>query len=365
MSRISNAHTVSIAAAPTSALGQLAASMSSNTWAQLTGISNQNATLGDSGGATSSKIPYCNSMPWNPVAKRIEVTGQDHGTSSSGPQLKYYHDTTNTWQLIPDNPTGMTHGYNHSAIDNLTGDHYHAAYYNGGSAFLNVRRKLNGSDTTWTLLPVITRAGLEYAGIAIGACWWSGTLSLSGAGTSGNLLVFSPEGAVGYSDRGNVSCYNPTTNAWFYNNGTGRAPGSASNSYHAVAAYSTVKNVAVYGGGNSNTTKLWKFSSTGVVTAMTSAPVPVGASELGQGRFCEEPVSGNFLAYYNGQLWELNPDGTGTWTQLTNPPAAIPGPSPSATAPGRCVITPVTDYGVVVVTTQISLSSGRMDVYKR
>jgi hypothetical protein len=363
MSRYSNVHSVQIVSDVTE-LEALANSMSPNSWAQFTSAIDQNLILRDPSGNTGSKLPYCNSMPWNPIEKRIEVSGQDHGSGSAGPQLKYFTASNSTWTLAGSIPGGA-HGYNHSAVDVLTGDHYHVAYYNGGGNLINVRRKLHDSDTTWTLLPAVNRVGLEYAGIAVGACWWSGTLNLSGAGSAGNLFVYSPEGASTGSNRGNIAIFNPTSNSWFYNNGTGMAPGASPACYHTVAAYSTVKNVAVYGGGNNNTTRLWKFDASGNVTAMPTAPVPVGSHEIGQGRFCEEPVSGNFLAYYNGQLWRLNPDSTGSWTQLANPPSAItPGPNGSSAIQGKCLMCPIHEYGVVVVVTQTSQTNGLMHLYK-
>src|SRR5512138_2356694 len=53
------------------ALGNLASSMAPGTWAQLN-VPTQDAVLGV-GNVTGSMLPYCNSMPWNPFSKVIEI----------------------------------------------------------------------------------------------------------------------------------------------------------------------------------------------------------------------------------------------------------------------------------------------------
>ena len=71
---------MTISAPGTSALATLAASMPAGSWAQLE-VSNQNAILGV-GNQSGSMIHYCNSMPWNPIRKGIEIIAMDHGTGT-------------------------------------------------------------------------------------------------------------------------------------------------------------------------------------------------------------------------------------------------------------------------------------------
>ena len=61
---------------------------------------------------------------------------------------------------------------------------------------------------------------------------------------------------------------------------------------------------------------------------MPDAPFNVGVNS-GM-NLVSDHVSGNFLAFGFGQLWELNAGGDGKWTQMTGsraPPAAILDPT--------------------------------------
>jgi hypothetical protein len=128
--------------------------------------------------------------------------------------------------------------------------------------------------------------------------------------------------------------------------------------------YSSGKNVAVYGGGNVAPNKLWRLNSDGSFTVMTD--VPAGkAVGIQNGLLVNEPVSGNFLVLSAGQLWELNPSGSGTWTQQTGsrtPPngVGIPGPS----NPQAVIVSAIPDYGVVAYITQPGQTGATFFLYK-
>ena len=127
-------------------------------------------------------------------------------------------------------------------------------------------------------------------------------------------------------------------------------------------AYSAARNVAVYGGGNDNPRKVWRLNADRSFTPMPDAPT---GCTLGvqQGVLCEDPVTGNFLVLSQGNLFELNPTGSGSWTKLSGsrvPPSAVGNP----TAPDGVICTPIPQYGVVAYITQTSQVGGTFFLYK-
>ena len=194
--------------------------------------------------------------------------------------------------------------------------------------------------------------------VAIGTTWWSG--AFIGGGSQGQFMIFNSGNALGNANDGQILAYNPLTNTWFYNQ-VGRAPNYGSGStYHSLIEYSSIKNVAVYGGGNVAPDRLWRLSSNGSVLALPNVPAGTAVG-IQQGVFVDEPVTGNFLLLSAGQLWELNPDGAGTWTQKASPPAGVNIPGPSTLAP---VASSIPDYGVVAFITQPSSNGGTFYLYK-
>ena len=177
-------------------------------------------------------------------------------------------------------------------------------------------------------------------------------------------MLFNSGNGTGEASDGQILAYNPLTNTWFYNQ-EGKAPFFGSSStYHSVIEYSPQKNVAVYGGGNAAPNKLWRLSSDGSVLAMPG--VPAGkAVGIERGLLVNEPVTGNFLLLSAGELWELDPSGSGTWTQQTGtrtPPngVGIPGP----TNPEAVIASSISDYGVVVFITQLTQVGATFFLYK-
>jgi hypothetical protein len=328
--------------------------MAPGTWAQLN-VSNQNAILGV-GGVSGTMLHFCNSMPWNPQSKVIEIIGMDHNY----PSLRHvrYDVATNTFILVADNAGLATgHGYDHNTVNPFTGDLYHRLY-SGFTGTIQSRRKvLNGSS--FTALPNVSAADQ----VAIGATWWSGPFV--GGGAQGSFMIFNSGNAQGNSNDGQILAYNPLTNTWFYNQ-EGKAPFYGSGStYHSLIEYSPNKNVAVYGGGNVASNRLWRISSDGSVLAMPNVPAGKGVG-VQQGLLVNEPVTGNFLVLSAGELWELNPNGSGTWAQQTGtrtPPngVGIPGPAPQDDA---VIASSISDYGVVVFITQPNQNGATFFIYK-
>ena len=351
---LSTPTTMTVIAPGTPALGPLAASMAPGTWAQLT-VSNQNAVLADTG-ASGTPLHYCNSMPWNPVSKCIEiVAGDHHGATPSMRHLRYL-DATNGFSEPQASPVvpGIGHGYDHNTVNPTTGDLYHRLYNSQ-----SVARKALGASS-FSNIPDWNAGG--WIQVAIGSCWWSG--SFAGGGAQGSLIIFNSGNAVNAPTDGQITAYNPLTNAWFFNQSS-MAPNYGSGStYHSVIEYSSVKNVAVYGGGNAAPNKLWRLNSDRTFTVMPD--VPTGkAVGMQRGIICADPITGNFLLLSAGELWELNPSGSGTWTRQTGtrvPPAGVGIPGPTNPQPVIC--SSIDDYGVVAYITQPSQTGGTFFLYK-
>jgi hypothetical protein len=315
--------------------------MAPGTWAQLT-VSNQNAVLGV-GNVSGSAIGYCSTMPWNPHSKVIEIIGSDH--NGGNPRHARYVVATNSFVLVDAN-TGLPgfHGYDHQAVNPYTGDLYSKLYGSPGPS--EVRKKVYGGSSF-----VDIPDGPSYQTVANGAAWWSG--SFSGAGAQGALMAY-----ITGDTNGRVVAYNPLTDTWFFSQTMG-----GGGTYHTVMEYSAVKNVAVFGGGNDQSRKLWRLNSNGTFTAMPDAPagLDIGMNTNG-GILVDEPVTGNFLLLSGGQLWELNPSGSGTWTQQTGartPPGGVGRPGSVAV-----IASSIPDYGVVAFITQPSNSGATFYIYK-
>lgn len=124
----------------------------------------------------------------------------------------------------------------------------------------------------------------------------------------GALTLYSPIS-------GAIHCWDPLSGLW---TSLGNMVPGQNGAYHVVSAYSAKKNCLVAGAGNggSNLSSLiYRMNSDRTTTRMPDAPRPVGIYH-GM-NLVSDHTSGNFLCLGFGQLWELNPDGAGTWKQLT------------------------------------------------
>lgn len=355
-SLLSTSTAITIKAPGTSALAVLATSMAPGSWAKLTPANDQNPVLGV-GSVSGTMLHYCNSMPWNPVSKAIEIIAEDHNYGSQ--RHVRYVESTNQFLLVANDAglgNGPAHGYDHNAVNPYTGDLYHRLF-SGFSGQISVRKKALGA-LGFTSIPSVPAADQ----VAVGACWWSG--SFVGAGGQGCFLIFNSGNATGTAKDGHIAAYDPLTSKWFYSQ-EGKAPFYGSGStYHSLIEYSAKKNVAVFGGGNAAPNKLWRLNSDGSSLAMPNVPSGKGVG-IQQGLLIDEPVTGNFLLLSAGQLWELNPSGSGTWTQLTGtrvPPSGVGIPGPSN--PQAVICSSIADYGVVAFITQPNQNGGTLFLYK-
>ena len=325
--------------------------MTPGTWAQLT-VLNEDATLGV-GNVSGTMIHFSNSMPWNPFTKVIEIIGMDHNWPAGLRHVRF-DVVSNSFIFIEDgiDGTSIAHGYDHNTLNPYTGDIYHRVY-SGFTGTISSKLERLGV-IGFTSLPDVSAAEQ----VAIGTTWWSG--NFIGAGAQGAFMIFNSGNAVGSPNDGQILAYDPVQNTWFFNK-AGMAPNYGSGStYHSVMEYSAIKNVAVYGGGNVAPNKLWRLNADGSFTVMPNTPGVTGAG-IQRGNLVTEPVTGNFLLLSSGQLWELNPSGAGTWTQLASPPAGVGDPA----FPTAVISSSISDYGVVAYITQPRQTSGTFYLYKR
>jgi hypothetical protein len=322
--------------------------MAPGTWARLA-VSNQDSILGV-GNVSGTMIHYSNSMPWNPFSKVIEIIGSDHGYGRT--RHVRYDVASNEFVLVSDDAgIGATHGYDHEAVNPYTGDLY-TRLYSGFTGKISARKKILGG-AGFVDIPSVSAPDQ----VAIGATWWSG--SFVRGGTQGLFMIFNSGNALGNDNDGQILGYDPLKNSWSFRRESMAPKYGGGSTYHSVMEYSPVKNVAVYGGGNVAPSKLWRMSADGSVLAMPGVPAGKGVG-IQRGLLVADPVTGNFLMLSGKELWELNPDGAGTWAKLAPPPGAVGDPG----APTAVITSSIPDYGVVAYITQPSRNGGTFYLYK-
>lgn len=357
-----------------SVLAQIAGAMPNRSWVYLDGstqfgvactvptckISGSTVTMeqffGNSGGNTGGNLPYATKGSWNPIAKRIEIVGRDHGSGAYGNYSYYDESGTNahTWQrFLGDlNDGNFTHNFDCQTTNPYTGEVYFHPYNNA-----QVWKWASGTSllghTTVSTVP-------NHSNIIEPLEWWTGTQVSAGA--HGLLL------AMAFSGNVYVSAYDPLLGSWVW---TRQLPSISNANYNGFIAYSSVKNVAIMGVGNNDRYGIWKLDSAATVTKYAaSAPIPLGVAAA---QAVADPVTGKFIFNsYNG-FYEFNPDGAGTWTQITGmgyqgstinvqPSTVNKNNLDNLGTPGICLV-PIPEYGVIAFVST-SNSVGRMHLYK-
>lgn len=357
--------TVAVLSAASSTLSRVVASMAPGTWAQMS-VRNQSAVLGI-GDNTGTVLPYTNAMPWNSQKRRIEILARDHQDGAVGLGIRHasYDEATDSFVShgrYPEFPRG--HGYDHTEVNPFTGDLYHRPYGSYSDAPARVYKQALGG-TGWALVPSIRVRD----GITCGTCWWSGPFTGgSGLGAQGGFVVYTAAFSRNTASDGEIAIFDPVSNSWIFH-ATGVAPFQP-DGYHESMAYSRAKNVAVYGGTNPSPRRIWKMISTGATSVLTDVPSSAAGVGVHKGILVDDPVTGNFLLLSRTSggpaLFELNPDGAGTWTLQTGtrvPPSSVG--SPGNTGPNNCVMgVPLPDHGVVAFIRQSGSANGAFWLYR-
>lgn len=344
MSRFTT-QSISVQDVGSSALAQAVAALNAqiagggSRWYEMTTL-NINPVLG-AGSSEGNRLPYSNSGTWNPLDHEIWFVGNDHGEANIS--TCRYLESTNTWSLIAQHRVS-SHGLDHNECDPVTGDLYHRVYSYGT---FTIDKKPRGSSTWQSAWATVTN---NFVNVGTGCFLWTGTHTALSAGQRMFGVVSGSFGTISGTKLNDASTVIL---------GTIGSPSGGDN-YSHWAAYSSVKNVAVMGGGNFGQNRIWKMTSDGTVTELANAPSGCIIG-LYRGTLTEDPASGNFLVLSGGNIFELNPDGGGTWAQQTGvrvPPAGVNIP-----ASAEVIGVPISTHGV---TMYISGNTGscRTHLYK-
>jgi hypothetical protein len=276
---------------PGTALGSLAASMTPNSWAELTN------TSGFNGGTiftrcVHSSLAYCNEAVWDSVDKRVYFIGSGHGDWSSSNCIAFiqYNDATDTWSTLPKPPfySEMHHGYDHTAICVDRREIYHKT--SGGENLY----KYDMNTGQWSLQ--------------------TGTYNSSVDCRYGALEYFPDLGSLLFYREPYL--WNLATERWteVSNNFQNKTP-SGDWTYHCFAEYNPVHKVMIMGGGNGSV-NLYKLGTDGQMVQMNQAPFGLGVN--GSIEYADTRT-GKFIVYAeDGSNRMFTYDVTSdTWTQLS------------------------------------------------
>lgn len=337
----SNTVTFTVAAAPTTVLGTTKAAMvAAGEYWRIMDTTPTDLSVLRQGGNSGHVLPFANEGSWNPISQKIEFVAQDH-QAGGGRHFQYDEATNDFVDLgLAEPADSISHCYDHNAINPANGDLYYKRYATGPLQ----RKTIAGSwDQSFQTVPDNT--ALQ---VAMGTCWWSG--SLTGAGAQGAFLLFDCSTVEGPR----VVGFNPLTDTWpIAVSGFGSG---WTDTYHSVMSYSAARNLAVFGGGNADSTRTFRLNADATVTELTDCPIGFGCN--GNILTCD-PVSGDFLVVSETQVYSLDPTGGGTWTLQG---AAHNTPSALEIVSG-CIAVPIADHGVVAFISTTS-SASTMYLYR-
>lgn len=312
----------------TSALAVLAASMASGDWTTFT-MTGMSTAFIDVGGGHSC-VEFSARGHWDPTHKKIQFWGQGHNETD---KLITWDDATNQWSTgvamgsVPGVDIG--HPYYHMALDRSNGDIFVRKY---GSGQIN---KLAYGAGSWTTIASNHNTANQVAG---GLEWMQG---LNGGA-----------GGLAFVDQLSLETYNPGNNTWTVQNGTLTSVGPYHNWICAAGG-------SIWGGGGNGSTRMYKMTAAGTVSASTDSPREAGIwAEAVTARATPvgHPDGTKVLIFNTGATGTIDQwDGT-SWTSLGTHQIGA----------GGWFGVPVSDYGVIVFVVQNISSTGAVTcrVYK-
>lgn len=340
-----------------SALATTAAAMAPGTWAEVTGSNMVDVIC--QGAADHNRLPYANSVAWNPFYRKIHVIGSDHQDvgDDQSPFYMSYDVDTNTWtDHLQTGVFNNTHVYSLTAANPSTGIIYHKVRpdYPQYDVW---RAPGNTGNADWEEFTTWPTAGDQWIVIALGTTWWRG--ALDGVSGQGAWIIWNC-GAT----KGEILGYDPVTDTWpirILDFAAEPWPGAQDARHNGIAGYSGVHNCLVGGGGGWWQKRLWRTDSDLTTTELTPFPGTFYPG-IQSGNFCEEPVSGNFLVISDDHMWEFDPTGSGTWAELPDPPSYV-NSKPNYPSPESLASCSIPEHGVVMYLSANG-SQARMDLYK-
>lgn len=312
-----------------SALATLAASMQPGTWATLS-TTNITSALTNTGGSSNSIFGYSESSRWDPITRRNFYMGSDHGGGSApGPNAGWrfvnFDDASNAWSILPtppwlvfnDTTYNDAHGYDHTAI-NSAGRIIYRRPYNA-----NEIRTFNIDTGAWGLAPAVINTGSS-------CC--DAIDFFPDLGPAGSLIWNRATDSINRLD--------VATQTWSLMDS---ANSHGQSGTWLFAEYNPVQHVMLIGSDASK--RLYKISSSGVVTRQADFPINIEDSSAFGGVVTVDPVSGTYLMLQASvhDMYEYNVV-TDTFTLSTHqPPAGI-------LTNKNVVAAPISTYGVVMFT---------------
>jgi len=271
-------------------------------------------TAGKEGGI--SITTWSNTANWDSIRNVVVFIGKQAG-SHRYYRLEY-NEASNAWSNdsslhsdLESNNSG--HGYDHNAMDYSTGDIYFRLYN-------SVVYKWTASTTVWSKLADM--GGSENCCEALE--WWN--------------------------DKGLV--YSDVYGVEFYSGGSWTDAGLSPSGigYHSIGEYQPNADVYVFGGGNSDSDKLYRVDADTTMTQLTNAPFGLGNAETSQGILVHDPNSNYYIAWDQADSWYQLDAVNDTWTSLNQ--SSGDGSSAQTGTPnmtdGNSLACPINEYGVIM-----------------